>query len=54
LASLIALTKSSLTLMADGPELELELPGDPQQLVALVLHFLGLLLVLASTLDKGK
>jgi hypothetical protein len=43
-----------LTLTVDGPELALELPGGPQQLVTLVLHFLGLLLVLVSMLNKGQ
>jgi hypothetical protein len=50
---LIVLTKSLLTLMADGFELRLELPRGPQQLVALILHLLGLLLVLTSVLNEG-
>jgi hypothetical protein len=54
LASLIALVKSSLTLMADGFELRLELPRGPQQLVVLIIHLLGLLLVLTSMLDEGQ
>jgi hypothetical protein len=54
LASLVALTKSMLTLTADGFKLGLELPRGPQQLIALTLHLLGLLLVLASALDEGQ
>jgi hypothetical protein len=54
LASLIVLTKSSLTRMVDGPELRLELPSGLRQLVALILHLLGLFLVLASMLDEGQ
>jgi hypothetical protein len=50
---LIALAKSLLTLMADGFEHRLELPRGPQQLVALILHLLGLLLVLTSVLNEG-
>jgi hypothetical protein len=53
LASLVALTKSMFTLTADGFKLGLELLRGLQQLIVLVLHLLGLLLVLTSTLDEG-
>jgi hypothetical protein len=43
-----------LTLTADGFKLGLELQRGSQQLVVLVLHILGLLLVLMSTLDEGQ
>jgi hypothetical protein len=54
LASLIALAKSSLTLVADGPKLELKLFSGLQQLIVLYLKLLGLLLVLVSVLDEGQ
>jgi hypothetical protein len=54
LASLIVLTKSMLTLMADGFKLGLQPLRGPQQLITLVLHLLGLLLVLMGMLNEGQ
>jgi hypothetical protein len=54
LASLVALTKIMLTLTADRFKPGLELARGPQQLVVLVPHLLGLLLVLTSALNEGQ
>jgi hypothetical protein len=43
-----------LMLTADRFKVRLELARGPQQLIALGLHFLGVLLVLMSTLDEGQ
>jgi hypothetical protein len=43
-----------LTLTADGFKLGLELFRGPQQLITLVLHLLGLVLVLKSALDEDQ
>jgi hypothetical protein len=54
LVSLVALTKSVLTLTVDGFKLRLKLLRVLQQLITLILHLLGLLLVLTSALNEGQ